>query len=114
MSSCPLSVLAVGEKVPEPQRTILLMALLGIVLLGLFLVVVILLGGNWVRRIGSYRRGPAIPPDREPLNRRDRDDASRAETGDAIVILDDPPLDSDSQRDTHNDRRDGLGETRVD
>jgi hypothetical protein len=49
--------------VPEPTRTILLMALLGIALVGLLLVVFILLGGHWVRRLGSHRRGPSVPPD---------------------------------------------------
>jgi hypothetical protein len=43
------------------------MALLGIALLGMLLVVVILLGGHWVRRQGSHRRGPSVPPDRRPL-----------------------------------------------
>ncbi|WP_152097765.1 hypothetical protein [Lacipirellula parvula] len=45
------------------------MALLGIALLGMLLVVVILLGGNWVRKQGKFRRGPSVPPDRLPLRR---------------------------------------------
>ena len=49
---------------PDPiTRTAALMALLGIALLGLLIVVGILLGGHWVRRLGKYRRAPAVPPD---------------------------------------------------
>ncbi len=51
------------RKVPEPTRTMILMALLGILLLGMLLVVGILLGGHWVRRQGRERRGPVVPPD---------------------------------------------------
>ena len=60
---------AVGplEKLPPPTRAAVLMALLGIALVGLLLVVVILLGGHWVRRQGNFRRGPSVPPDRPPL-----------------------------------------------
>ena len=52
-----------NPKLPEPIRAYALMALLGIALLGMFLVVIILLGGHWVRKIGNYRRGPSVPPD---------------------------------------------------
>ncbi len=63
-----------SEKLPPPTRAIILMALLGILLLGLFLVVFILLGGNWVRRLGKHRRGPSVPPDVAPLqSKSDRD-----------------------------------------
>ena len=51
------------EKLPPPLRAKVYMALLGILLLGLLLIVIVLLGGHWVRRLGSYRRGPAVPPD---------------------------------------------------
>ena len=60
---------AKADKLPEPTRTMVLMALLGIVLAGMLIVVFVLLGGSWVRRLGSHRRGPSIPPDREPLDR---------------------------------------------
>ena len=55
------------EKLPPPTRAALLMTLLGILLLGLFLVTAILLGGHWVRKLGKYRRGPSVPPDVAPL-----------------------------------------------
>jgi hypothetical protein len=55
------------EKLPPPTRAALLMTLLGILLLGLFLVAAILLGGNWVRKLGKHRRGPSVPPDVAPL-----------------------------------------------
>lgn len=51
------------RKVPEPTRTIILMALLGILLLGMLLIVGTLLLGHWVRRQGHERRGPVVPPD---------------------------------------------------
>jgi hypothetical protein len=62
-----LAKAAVREQLPPPTRAAVLMALLGIALLGMFLVVIILLGGHWVRRQGKYRRSPAVPPDRPPI-----------------------------------------------
>jgi hypothetical protein len=56
-----------SDKLPPPTRAILLMALLGIALIGLMFVVAILLGGHWVRRQGAFRRWPAVPADRLPL-----------------------------------------------
>ena len=56
-----------GAKLPPPTRAAALMALLGIALLGMLLVVIILLGGHWVRRQGSHRRGPSVPRDRPPI-----------------------------------------------
>ena len=48
---------------PEPTKAAAIMALLAIALLGMLIVVIILLGGHWVRRVGNYRRGTAVPPD---------------------------------------------------
>lgn len=59
-----------GEKLSPPASAAVLMALLGIALLGLLLIVIILLGGNWVRKQGNFRRGPSVPPDRLPIRRR--------------------------------------------
>jgi hypothetical protein len=58
------------EPLPPPTRAAILMALLGFLLVGLFLVVIILLGGNWVRKLGKHRRGPSVPPDVAPLRPR--------------------------------------------
>jgi hypothetical protein len=55
------------DKLPPPTRAAAQMALLGILLVGVFFIVLILLGGHWVRRQGSPRRGPVVPPDRAPL-----------------------------------------------
>jgi hypothetical protein len=52
-----------SRKVPEPTRTIVLMALLGILLVGMVLIVGTMLGAHWVRRQGKFRRGPVVPPD---------------------------------------------------
>jgi hypothetical protein len=53
----------VARKIPEPTRTIIMMALLGIALVGLLLIAGTMLGGHWVRRLGSVRRGPVVPKD---------------------------------------------------
>jgi len=65
----PLSMLA-DTQLPEPIRTYTLMALLGILLLGMLLIVGILLGGHWVRRLGKSRRGPVVPPDVLPPQKK--------------------------------------------
>jgi hypothetical protein len=62
-----LAEAATREKLPPPTRAAAIMALIGIALLGMLLVVIILLGGHWVRRQGSYRRGASVPPDRRPI-----------------------------------------------
>ena len=64
---------AKADKLSPPASAAVLMALLGIALLGLLIIVVILLGGNWVRKQGNFRRGPSVPPDRFPLPRRSGD-----------------------------------------
>lgn len=51
------------SEIPPTTRVAVMMALLGIALLGMFLVVIILLGGHWVRRQGSRQHGPVVPPD---------------------------------------------------
>lgn len=51
------------NKLPPPMRSAVLMTLLGILLLGMMFVVFVLVGGHWIRRLGSHRRGPAVPPD---------------------------------------------------
>jgi hypothetical protein len=57
------------EKLPPTTKAAAQMALIGIALVGLLLVVIILLGGHWVRRQGTPRRGPVVPPDRAPIRR---------------------------------------------
>ena len=54
---------------------------LGIAIVGLLFVVMILLGGHWVRRQGTLRRGPVVPPDRLPIRKREgsQDGASPVE-----------------------------------
>jgi hypothetical protein len=43
----------------EPERRVaVVMALLAIVILGIFLVTTILLGGSWARRLARHSRGP--------------------------------------------------------
>lgn len=68
-----------GDKLPPPTKAAAQMALIGIALVGLLFVVMVLLGGHWVRRQGRLRRGPTVPPDRAPIKtnpsrRRDEHD----------------------------------------
>ena len=51
------------RKVPEPTRTIALMALLGIVLVGLLLIAFTMLGASWARKQG-FRRRSIVPTDK--------------------------------------------------
>jgi hypothetical protein len=53
----------VERKVPEPTRTFILMALLGIALLGLLLVAIAMLGASWARKQG-FRRKSVVPADK--------------------------------------------------
>ncbi len=66
-----------AEKLPPTTRAMVMMALLGILLVGLFFVVAILLGGHWVRRLGKHRRGPVVPPDVPPLQLKVQSQTSR-------------------------------------
>lgn len=69
-----------SEQLPPPTKAAAMMALLAILLLGMLLIVAILLGGHWVRRLGSYRRGPAVPPDMNfdsPPKKHDSDEPSQ-------------------------------------
>ena len=45
------------ERLDPPRRAVVIMALLGLVLVGLFLVTGIMLGGHWVRRLARHRPG---------------------------------------------------------
>lgn len=51
------------KTLPEPYRSLALMALLGIALLGMLMIVATLLGGHWVRRWGDRVRRKSVPPD---------------------------------------------------
>jgi hypothetical protein len=65
----PLLAEAAPKELPPPTRAAVQMALIAIGLVGLLLIVMILLGGHWVRRQGSHRRGPSVPPDRTPMRK---------------------------------------------
>jgi len=78
-----------APQLPPTIKTAALMTLLGIALLGMLLVVFILLGGHWVRRIGSHRRGPVVPPDlvlkKDPPNEKPKLPDSERPTGETFV-----------------------------
>lgn len=81
MPPCVWTLLAQSappDKLSPPASAAVMMALLGIALLGLLIVVIVLLGGNWVRKQGNFRRGPSVPPDRSPIPRRANDGAPLA------------------------------------
>jgi hypothetical protein len=56
-----------ADKLPPTTKAAAQMALIVIALVGMLLIAMILLGGHWVRRQGSPRRGPVVPPDRAPI-----------------------------------------------
>lgn len=90
--TCAVSLLAqvADPKVPEPTRTIILMALLAILLVGLLLIVGTMLGGHWVRRQGEIRRGPVVPTDvilprAQQLRRQTLEPDNHSSTGETFV-----------------------------
>ena len=84
------------RQITEPTRTMALMALLAIALLGMLLVVFILLGGHWVRRQGTHRRGPAVPPDLV-LRRGEEDDNPNPTDPSADAPTDETLVSDDTQ-----------------
>jgi hypothetical protein len=74
------------QQLPPTTKAAAQMALIGIALVGLLFVVMILLGGHWVRRQGTPRRGPIVPPDRAPIR---SPAAQTTESGDAEHAEDD-------------------------
>jgi hypothetical protein len=48
---------AVLERLDPPRRAAVVMALLGLTLVGLFLITFIMVGGHWVRRLARHRPG---------------------------------------------------------
>ena len=49
---------AVIERLDPPRRAAVVMALLGLTLVGLFLITFIMVGGHWVRRLARHRPKP--------------------------------------------------------
>ena len=48
---------AVLERLDPPRRAAVVMALLGLTLVGLFLITFVMVGGHWVRRLARHRPG---------------------------------------------------------
>jgi hypothetical protein len=64
IASARVVLLAVGpaaepvlERLDPPRRAAVIMALLGLTLVGLFLITFIMVGGHWVRRLARQRPG---------------------------------------------------------
>lgn len=49
---------AVLERLDPPRRAAVLMALLGLTLVGMFLIAFVMIGGHWVRKLARHRPGP--------------------------------------------------------
>ncbi|MGB7950038.1 MAG: hypothetical protein WCH75_20320 [Candidatus Binatia bacterium] len=45
------------ERIDPPRRAAVIMALLAITLIGLFLIIFVMVGGHWVRRLARHRPG---------------------------------------------------------
>lgn len=45
------------ERLDPPRRAAVIMALLGLTLIGLFLITFVMIGGHWVRRLARHRPG---------------------------------------------------------
>jgi hypothetical protein len=46
------------ERLDPPRRAAVLMAILGLVLVGLTLVACVMIGGRWLRRVARHQHGP--------------------------------------------------------
>jgi hypothetical protein len=53
------AVKPVLERIDPPRRAAIIMALLGLTLVGLFLIVLAMVGGHWARRLARQRPGRA-------------------------------------------------------
>ncbi len=51
---------AVFERLDPPRRAAVVMALLGLTLVGLFLITFIMVGGHWARRLARHRPGQRL------------------------------------------------------
>jgi hypothetical protein len=60
------SIDPVLERLDPPRRAAVVMALLGLTLVGLFLITTILVGGHWVRRLARHRPAGSRRSERPP------------------------------------------------
>jgi hypothetical protein len=67
----------VFERLDPPRRAAVIMALLGLTLIGLFLITFIMVGGHWVRRLARHRP---------------RSGGTTVNAGDNSVSADAPPI----------------------
>ena len=83
------AVKPVLERIDPPRRAALIMALLGLTLVGLFLVVLAMVGGHWARRLArqrpsSTRRGDTTFSADDPLRQSLASILPEAKTDDTI------------------------------
>jgi hypothetical protein len=79
------------QRLDPPRRATVIMALLGLVITGIFLVALAMIGGHWARRLARSRRKP-LTSSTDNENRRLRDALSPilapndAKTDDTAII----------------------------
>jgi hypothetical protein len=88
------------EQLDPPRRAAVVMALLGITLIGLFLVLFIMMGGHWVRRLARHRPRTVIdaPPPQEIQRQRPAQRPLPADTkSNETLLLDTPSHDTKAE-----------------
>src|SRR5689334_3014929 len=80
----------VFERLDPPRRAAVVMALLGLTLVGMFLITFILVGGHWVRRLARHRPAGARAT-RTPMTISELEDSFEAmlpdaKKGDTVLI----------------------------
>lgn len=90
----------VFERLDPPRRAAVVMALLGLALVGLFLITFVMVGGHWVRRLARHRPAPEATAKNAFADRQPQDtlanvapDVKTAET----VFFDTPSKDTKVQ-----------------
>lgn len=77
------------ERLDPPRRAAVVMALLALTLIGLFLVIFIMVGGHWVRRLARHRParglvGNPVSPDESELRQALESVLPEAKTDDTV------------------------------
>src|SRR3954471_21367114 len=78
------------ERLDPPRRAAVVMALLGLTLVGLFLITFALIGGHWVRRLARHRpaasRRSGPPPTVSELQESFHTMPPDAKTGETVLL----------------------------
>lgn len=92
------------ERLDPARRAAVVMALLGLTLIGLFLITFVMVGGHWVRRLARHRPGHRAKLTSAGDNRRLRGSLQTIlpenKTGDT-VLFDTPSKDTKAEGNSH-------------